>query len=99
MVVGPAVVVVPPAELDLASAGELEQEISDAYLAGAGKVTVDFARVLFCDSSGLRVLVNAAQLARRRGVLFAVGNPTRQLLQMASIVGASAVLDLPSPPG
>ncbi len=99
MVVGPAVIVVPPPELDLASAGELEREIANAYGAGAGKVTVDFAPVLFCDSSGLRVLVNAAKLARRRGVLFAVRNPTRQLLQMASIVGASAVLDLPPPPG
>ena len=99
MVVGPAVIVVPPLELDLASAGGLEQDISNAYLAGAGKVTVDFASVLFCDSSGLRVLVNAAKLARRRGTLFEVCNPTQQLLQMASIVGASDTLDLPPPPG
>jgi len=99
MVDGPAVIVVPPPELDLASAGELEQDISDAYLAGAGKVTVDFAAVMFCDSSGLRVLVNAAKLARSRGRLFEVGNPTRQLVLMASIVGASEVLDLPPPPG
>ena len=99
MVNGPAVIVVPPPELDLASAGELEQDISDAYLAGAGRVTVEFATVRFCDSSGLRVLVNAAKLARLRGAPFEVRNPTRQLVQMASIVGASDVLHLPPPAG
>ncbi len=99
MVLGPAVIVVPPLELDLESAGELEEEISNAYMAGAGMVTVDFAAVLFCDSSGLRVLVNAAKLARRRGAVFEVCNPTRQLLLIASIVGASDLLDLPQPPG
>lgn len=94
MVVGSAVIVVPPRELDLTSA-VLEQKISIAYMAGAGMVTVDSAAVWSCDSSGLRVVVNAATLARRRGALFKVCNPTPQLLQMASIVGASDLLDLP----
>lgn len=85
--------------VDLDSAGDLGKAISNAYMADASKVTVDFAEVLFCDSSGLRVLVNAAKIARRREALFEVCNPTRQLLQIASIVGASDLLDLPPPPG
>ena len=94
---GPPVDVRPPVELDLGSAGRFAYELSQAFATGAGVVTVDFGDVLFCDSSGLRVLVQAAKLAAARGSVLAIRNPTRQLLLIASIVGASDLLDLPQP--
>lgn len=96
-IVGSVVAVVPPVEVDLGTAGALAGDIADAFAAGAGMVVVDFAAVLFCDSTGLRVLINAAKLARERATLFTIRNPTQQLLLIAHIVGASDVLGLPAP--
>jgi anti-anti-sigma regulatory factor len=86
-----------PVELDLASAGDLAERISSAYLAGASMVTVDFAEVLFCDSTGLRVLIHGAKLARARGAVFGIRRPTKQLVLIAHLLGASDVLGLPPP--
>ena len=96
---GAAVRVVPPVEIDVGSADGLAAAIADAYAAGARSVQLDFAQVLFCDSSGLRVLVNAAKLARALGREFVIVNPTRRLLRLADIVGASDLLQLPPPDG
>ena len=94
---GRSVRIVPPAEIDVGSAFRLSTAISDAYAAGAELVTVDFADVRFCDSTGLRVLVEAAKLARSLGRRFAIAHPTARLLRLAEIVGASDVLGLPLP--
>ncbi len=89
--------VVPPAEIDYATAGDLAKQISQAIASGAATVAIDFEAVTFCDSSGLRVLVQAAKLARASGHGFVVVNPTRSLLRLADILQASELLDLPRP--
>ena len=94
---GGSVLVVPPVEIDIATAGRLAQEIADAFADGAGDVHVDFARVTFCDSTGLRVLVDSAKHARALGRRFTIVDPTRRLLRLAEIIGASEMLGLPPP--
>jgi anti-sigma B factor antagonist len=49
--------IIPPRELDPATAPELEAEL--AAVEADADVVLDFAGVEFCDSSGLRVLVDA----------------------------------------
>ena len=94
---GPAAVIVPPPEIDISTANEFGADIADAFAAGARTVTVDFAAVTFCDSSGLKVLINAAKVARAMDRAFVVRNPTRSLLRMADLLQATTLLRLPRP--
>lgn len=96
---GPAtVVVIPPHEIDLATAHASAQEIADAFAAGARHVVVDFAAVDFCDSTGLRVIINAAKRARAADATLTVVNPSRALRRLADVVGATELLRLSEPP-
>lgn len=93
----PVVVVVPPVEIDYGSADRLATEIIEAFSSEPRAVAVDFSSVTFCDSTGLRVLINAARHARAGGVDFTIHHPTRQLLRMVDLLGAADLLNLPPP--
>ena len=89
--VGPAagggVVVTPRGELDMATQGELRAALEEATAAGA--VTLDLGRLLFLDTSGLRLVLETAEHSRRDGFTFAVlpGSPAVQrLFEVAGVV-------------
>jgi anti-sigma B factor antagonist len=92
------VVVVPPVEIDLATAATLGDDIADAFATGADLVEVDFTGVTFCDSTGLQVLINGAKHARALNRGFFIKHPTERLLRLAGVLGASDLLHLPPPP-
>lgn len=92
------VVVVPPVEIDVCTAPLLAAQLRDALDRGAA-VTVDFGGVRFCDSSGLRVLVQAAKQSRALGRTFVVHSPTLRLRRLADVLGATDLLGLPPAPG
>lgn len=94
---GAPLVIVPPTEIDYGSADGLVAALTEAFSSGAGAVAVDFSAVTFCDSTGLRVLINAAKHARAAGVDFTVQHPTRRLLLLADLLGAADLLRLPPP--
>jgi ABC-type transporter Mla MlaB component len=58
---------------------------------------VDFARTTFCDSTALRLLVNAARQAHASGCRLELVHPPRQLLVMAEVLGVSDLLRLSAP--
>ena len=91
-----SVVVVAPVELDFASAPSFHHGLDAAFATGGDVVVADFAGTTFCDSSGLKVLVQAATRAHARGQRFEVRDPPRMLCRMAGILGASALLGLPA---
>jgi len=77
-------------ELDLYSAPQLENEFEDLLRGGATYVLVDLREVPFLDSSGLGVLLAAANRLGRDGfVLTGVGLESRRVLE---ITGADQVL-------
>lgn len=92
------VVVVPPVEIDVGTSSGFANDLADAIGTGAATVEVDFDAVTFCDSTGLRVLIGAAKLARAAECRFAIRRPTERLLRLADLLGASDVLALPPPP-
>ena len=93
-----SVVLVPPVELDLNSVDAVGAQIEQAFASGASSVVLDFAQVQFCDSAGLRLLVNSVKRAETLGREFRVANPTTRLLRLAEFIGASRMLGLPRPP-
>ena len=57
------VVVTLPAEIDIANAGRVGEELSSAIARGAGMVIADMTGTRFCDSSGISMLVQAHRQA------------------------------------
>lgn len=75
-------------EVDLATSGELEQQVI-AALAGPGtRLVVDLAEVTFIDSSGLNALVRGRRVATERGarlILRAPGAQVRTALRASAL--------------
>jgi anti-sigma B factor antagonist len=61
------VVVALPAEIDIANAGRVGEELSSAIARGAGIVIADMTGTRFCDSSGISMLVQAHRQAAANG--------------------------------
>jgi anti-anti-sigma factor len=83
---GPPLRLIPPAELDPSTAPELEALILD--LDPTTEAIVDFADVDFCDSSGLRVLVDAYKRFDKNGGSLRVANPrahVRRLFELTAL--------------
>lgn len=53
--------------LDAGLAPELDAQLSMLFAAGHGRIVVNFARVSYISSSGLKVLLMALRTARNRG--------------------------------
>ncbi|GAA2778824.1 STAS domain-containing protein [Streptomyces showdoensis] len=67
----------------------------DEALAGApesAEVVVDLRNSSFCDSSGLNVLLAAAEKARRTGRILRLAVPSHQMLRLLDITGATNLL-------
>ena len=78
-------------EIDAHTAPLLASALADLP---AGDVTVDVAGVSFMDSSGLRVLIDAATRARDGGGDLIIANPTPGISRLVEISGLSGQLRL-----
>ena len=77
-------------EIDAHSADSLAKALSQ--LPDVPKVVADFAGVSFMDSSGLRVLVDAAMQASNAGKTFVIANPQVAIRRVVEISGLSELL-------
>lgn len=77
-------------EIDAHSADSLSSALS--RMPDVAKVVADFAGVTFMDSSGLRVLVDAAMSATGVGKTFAIANPQVAIRRIIEISGLSDLL-------
>ncbi len=86
---GGAFVVAPSGRIDSTTSDTLDQALSRALEGGERRIVVDFARVSYISSAGLRVLLVAAKKLRaERGalVLCALGEPVRQVFDLAGFL-------------
>jgi anti-anti-sigma factor len=91
---GGRLVVLIRGELDIATAPELEEAISDGFDAGHD-VVLDLRELEFMDSSGLRVLVSAHRRSQT-GPRFEIVRPPAggPIAKILAIAGVEAELDL-----
>ena len=82
-------------ELDLATAGILDEQVRRALTGGATRLVVDLDGVTFCDSTGIDALVKARTLAASRGARLGAVNARGVTRRSMEITG---VLDLLSGP-
>lgn len=73
-------------ELDLSSSPTLAEELREATASGEGPLVLEISELAFIDSTGLRVLIEAAQQLGESGDLV-LRNPTRQVTEVLEIAG------------
>jgi anti-anti-sigma factor len=78
-------------ELDLATAGVLDEHVRRVAGDRPARLIVDLAGVTFCDSSGIEALLRACAFATDRDIDFRVVNPTGVTRRAFQLTG---VLDL-----
>lgn len=84
---GAAAVVVPTGELNITTAPALEQELERAFEGGSDPVVLDLRELVFIDSSGLRAMLIARQMADNAEARFALVAGNRALERTFEIAG------------
>jgi len=86
-------VIAPVGELDLASAGRLEQEYLCAREAGLTQIALDLRQVDFIDATGLRVLLTLRNHAMRTGHALRITPPNPAARRIFEITGTRGLFD------
>ncbi|MEV4639520.1 STAS domain-containing protein [Actinoplanes sp. NPDC049548] len=80
----------PPAELDIATAETLLDQVRTALVEQPAAIVVDLAGVTFCDSSGIGALMDAQAIAASAGVPLhatAARPAIRRSLEITGVLG------------
>jgi anti-sigma B factor antagonist len=91
---------IPRGELDLATAPELEEKVLSAVREGDRAVVLDLRELTFMDSTGVRTIVAAHQIAERTGHDLRVVRPPRdspvsRVIEISGIDEALGLVDEP----
>jgi anti-sigma B factor antagonist len=94
------VVFTPRGELDLATAPELEDKVLAAVRDGGRSVVLDLRELTFMDSTGVRTIVAAHQVAEQAGHALRVVRPPRdsavsRVIEISGIDEALGLVDEP----
>jgi anti-sigma B factor antagonist len=90
--VGGVPVVAAPEEIDITNAEALRSALLTAAADGHGALVVDMTRTLFCDSSGLHVLIAAHKRAGAEGREVLLVIPSVAVLRVFALTGMDMVI-------
>ena len=76
----------------MANAAELGQALTTIVRERPATVTVDLAQLTFMDSSGIRCLMGAANLARDGGCKLTVRHPNATIRRVLEVCGVDQIL-------
>lgn len=79
-------------ELDLSSAPPLREVLLSALRQGSTVLAAD--GIAFCDSAGLRTLVEALHAAKAAGVSFRLAGPSDAVMLVLEIAGAARLFEI-----
>lgn len=85
-------------ELDLRTSPELEDRLRGAFDTGAELVILDLRQIEFMDSTGLRTLLAAHQLAHESGRRFALVRGADQVERVLTLTGVRDLLTIVDAP-
>jgi anti-sigma B factor antagonist len=85
-------VVTAPEEVDLTNVPGLRAALLEAAADGSPALVVDMTRTRFCDSAGLRVLVDAHKRAVAEGGAVVLAVPAAAVLRILEITGIDQVI-------
>jgi anti-sigma B factor antagonist len=81
-------------EIDLFTAPDLKQVLTDAIEGGAHRVVVDLSEVSFLDSTALGVLIGAVKRLRSRGGALAIVNVDASIAKTFQITGLDQIFTI-----
>ncbi len=91
---GALTVVTFPAEIDMATAGAIGEQVAAALAPGVHAVIADMTATTFCDSAGINMLIRAKKRATARGAELRLLLPCPNVLRVLKIQGVDAVLPI-----
>lgn len=83
-----------PAEIDTTNCDELASELSAACVPGVSVVIADLGLTTFCDSSAVRVLLQAHKIAASQGIDFEIVVNSPSVLRVLELTGLTTILRL-----
>ena len=92
--VGPLTVVTFPAEIDMATAGAIGEQVAAALAPDVPAVIADMTATTFCDSAGITMLIRAKKQAAAHGAGLRLLLPCPNDLRVLKIQGVDAVLPI-----
>jgi anti-sigma B factor antagonist len=91
---GLAAVVSMPAEIDMANANAIRDGLLAALDKGPPVLIADMTATTFCDSAGVRALVQVSRQTKTAGVALRLALTARGVLRVLSISGAATLLEI-----
>ena len=86
------VIVTLPAEIDMANAHDIGEQLAAACALGGKVVIADMTATTFCDSLGIRMLLLAWRRAAEHGTDLRLLLPNPAVLRVLGVLGVDAVL-------
>lgn len=83
-----------PAEIDITNAAHVEDELRASFVPGVAMVIADMTQAEFCDSSGIRCLVSAHDLAAAAGAELRIAIHSDAVLRIFRLVGVDQLLNI-----
>jgi anti-sigma B factor antagonist len=83
-----------PAEIDMANAARIGEQLAAAFAPGVGVVIADMTATTFCDSVGIGMLLLACRRAAAVGTELRLLLPCPRVLTVMKIIGVDAVLPI-----
>jgi len=83
-----------PAEIDMATAGAIGEQVGAALAVGVHTVIADMTATTFCDSAGIGMLIRAKKQATAHGAELRLLLPCPNVLRVLQIQGVDAVLPI-----
>jgi anti-sigma B factor antagonist len=90
----PVVVVRLPAEIDMANAERVGEQLCSAFTLGAAVVIADLTSTVFCDSAGARQFVLAHNFADAHDAQMRFVIPDRNMLRVLTLTGLDQLLSV-----
>ncbi len=84
-------------ELDLASVGQVDEQLAAAEARGPQRIVVDLSDLVFIDSTGLRSLIQANARAQDRDYQFVLWPGDESIQRVFELTGAVEVLRFEEP--
>lgn len=88
------VVVGLPAEIDITNAGDLATQFREAIALGVPAVVADLTATVFCDSSGVRIIVLAHDWAKAEDVELRLAVPPGPAFRVMQLIGLDQLLPI-----
>ncbi len=91
---GPLTVVTFPAEIDMATADAIGEQVTAALAPGVRALIADMTATTFCDSAGINMLIRAKKRATAHGAELRLLLLCPNVLRVLKIQGVDAVLPI-----